>query len=233
VSATLTDPYGIPVTLFTQPRPAGANVYTFDPRDLASGAYTITLEATAAGGRGTTASIPLAVNLLVAGLAASADVFSPNGDGRLDTLALRFELAAPTSVKLRVLKDGKWITTLFEGSLPAGPQVIPWDGRKRIGRLVDGTYEAELAISGFVQRAPFRSDSTAPRLRVQRLRPARLWVSEPADVVLTVDGNRRRVRRDRAGAFAVPGPRPRRVLRAAARDAAGNASEPLVEKRYR
>jgi hypothetical protein len=234
VDGTLSDASGIPVTaLFTEPRPAGANVYTFDPRDLPSGAYAIMLTATAADGRVTTASIPVAVNLLVAGLAASADVFSPNGDGRLDTLALRFELAAPTSVKLRVLKDGKWITTLFEGALPAGSQVIPWNGRKRIGRLVDGTYEAELAISGFVQRALFRSDSTPPRLRVQRLRPARLWVSEPADVVLTVDGNRRRVRRDRAGAFAVPGPRPRRVLRAAALDDAGNASKALVEKRYR
>jgi hypothetical protein len=68
---------------------------------------------------------------------------------------------------------------------------------------------------------------------VLRLRPARLWVSEPADVVLTVDGNRRRLRRDRSGAFAVPGPRPRRVLRAVATDAAGNVSKPLVEKRYR
>jgi hypothetical protein len=233
VSATLADANGLWVkTLFTEARPAGPNAYTFDPRELASGAYMVTLSATAADGRGTTASIPLAVNLLGSGLAA-AEVFSPNGDGRLDTLALRFELAAPTSVRLRVLKDGKWIATVFEGALPAGLQTIPWDGSKRVGRLLDGAYEAELVLAGFVQRALFRADSTPPRLRLQRLRPARLWVSEPADVVLTVDGKRRLVRRDRAGAFVVPGPRPRRILRAAARDAAGNASQPLVEKRYR
>jgi hypothetical protein len=234
VTATLTDAFGISVrTLFTESRPAGGNIYTFDPRDLPSGTYTLALTATAADGRVTSASIPVAVNLLVAGLAASAEVFSPNRDGRLDTLELRFELAAPAAAIVRVLKDGKWIATVFDGALTVGPQVIPWDGRKRIGRLLDGTYEAELSISGFAQRIPFRSDSTRPRLRVLRLRPARLWVSEPAEVFLTVDGNRRRVRRERAGGFALPGPRPRRVLRVVARDAAGNTSKPLVEKRYR
>jgi hypothetical protein len=234
VDATLADASGLWVTeLFSEPRPAGVNVYTFDPRDLPSGAYAITLAATAADGRVTTVSIPVAVNLLVAGLSASAEVFSPNGDGRLDTLGLAFELGAPANALVRVLKDGKWIATVFNGALPAGRQLISWDGRKRIGRLLDGTYEAELSISGFVQRAAFRADSTSPRLRLRRLRPARLWVSEPAEVVVTVDGNRRRVRRDRAGSFVVPGPRPRRVLRAVARDAAGNASKALVEKRYR
>jgi hypothetical protein len=234
VSGTVLDAAGVPVTtLFTEPRPAGPNAYVFDPRTLPSGAYTISLAATDSAGRVVSASVPVSVNLLVAGLTASGELFSPNGDGRLDTLELRFELAVPAAVKLRVLKDSKWIATVFEGPVAAGPQAIPWDGRKRIGRLLDGSYEAELSISGFAQRVPFRSDVTRPRLRVLRLRPARLWVSEPADVVLTVDGNRRRVRRDRPGAFAVPGPRPRRVVRAVARDAAGNASKPLVEKRYR
>jgi hypothetical protein len=58
-------------------------------------------------------------------------------------------------------------------------------------------------------------------------------VSEPAEIFLTVDGNRRRLRRERGGAFVVPGRRPRNVLRAAARDAAGNTSAALIEKRYR
>jgi N-acetylmuramoyl-L-alanine amidase-like protein/flagellar hook capping protein FlgD len=234
VTATVTDANGLFVTnLFTEARPAGLNTYVFDPRMLPDGAYTITLSASDSSGRAMTASIPVSVNLIVAALTAGAEVFSPNGDGRLDTLELRFELAAPGSVRLRVLKDGKWIATVFEGPLASGPQAIAWDGRKRIGRLLDGSYEAELSIYGYSQRVPFRSDSTRPRLRVLRLRPLRLWLSEPAEVVLTIDGNRRRVRRDRAGAFAVLGRRPHRVLHALARDAAGNASKPLVEKRYR
>jgi hypothetical protein len=134
-------------------------------------------------------------------------------------------------VKVRVLKDGRWIATVLEASLLPGPQVVSWDGRKRLGRLVDGTYEAELSIAGFTQRVAFRSDTTRPRVRLLRLRPTRLWVSEPAEVVVTVDGNRRRLRRDRAGAFAVPGRSARRVLRVTARDAAGNFSKPLVERR--
>ena len=234
VTATVLDATGVVVTtLFTEPRPSGPNSYVLDPRTLPTGAYTVVLSATDSTGRATTTSVGVSVNLVVAGLAASRTVFSPNGDGRLDTLELRFELAAAAAVKLRVLKERKWIATVLEGTVAAGPQAIAWDGRKRIGRLLDGSYEAELWISGFAQRVPFRSDATRPRVRVVRLRPARLWVSEPADIVLTVDGNRRRVRRDRAGAFAVPGPRPRRVLRAIATDRAANASKPLVEKRYR
>jgi N-acetylmuramoyl-L-alanine amidase len=232
VTATLSDPAGAPVTtLFSELRPAGVNNYFFDPRNLVSGVYTVTLSATGADRRVTTAAIPVAVNVLTAGLTAGAEVFSPNADGRLDSLELRFELAAPADVKVRVLKDGRWIATVMEGSLPAGPQVVAWDGRKRLGRLLDGSYEAELSIAGFTQRVTFRSDTTRPRLRLLRFRPTRLWVSEPADLFLTVDGNRRRVRRNRAGSFAVPGRSVRRVLRVAARDVAGNVSKPLVSRR--
>jgi hypothetical protein len=234
VTATLSDAAELSVmTLFSEVRPPGVNDYFFDPRDLASGVYTITLSATGADGRLTTATIPLAVNILTAGLTAGAEVFSPNGDGRLDRLELRFGLAAPTDVRVRVLKDGRWIATVMEGPLLPGPQVVAWDGRKRLGRLVDGSYEAELSIAGFTQRVGFRSDVTPPRLRVLRVRPLRLSVSEPSEVLLTVDGNRRRIRRERAGAFAVPGGSPRRVLRVTARDGAGNTSKPLVQRRAR
>jgi hypothetical protein len=232
VTATLTDPTGVSMTrLFSEFRPAGVNNYFFDPRDLVSGVYTITLSATGADRRVTTARIPVAVNVLAAGLTAGAEVFSPNADGRLDTLDLRFELVAAADVKVRVLKDGRWIATIVEGPLFPGAQVVAWDGRKRIGRLLDGSYEAELSIAGFTQRVVFRSDTTPPRLRLLRFRPTRLWVSEPAELILTVDGNRRRIRRERAGTFALPGRSARRHLRITARDEAGNASKPLIRRR--
>jgi hypothetical protein len=234
VTGTLTDATGAFVkTLFTEPRRAGVNTFVFDPRDLPSGAYTISLSASSAEGRVGVASIPLAINLLASDLTASSAVFSPNGDGRLDTIEFRFGLTAAAQSKLRVLKEGRYVTTVFDGILAGGPQLVAWDGRKRIGRLLDGRYEAELSVGGFVKRVVFASDSTAPRLRLRRLRPVRLWVSEPAEVVLTVDGRRRMISRTRAGAFPVPGRRPRRVLRAVARDPAGNLSRPLVETRYR
>jgi hypothetical protein len=234
VTATLTDPTGLSVsTLFSEPRPAGVNTYFFDPRDLVSGVYTITLATTGADRRVTTATIPVAVNVLTAGLTASTEVFSPNADGRLDTLELRFALGAPADVRVRVLQGGRWIATVLDASLVPGPHAVTWDGRKRLGRLVDGSYEAELSIAGFTQRVAIRSDTTPPRLRLLRLRPTRLWVSEPAELFLMVDGNRRRVRRDRAGTFAPPGRSVRRVLRVTARDEAGNVSKPLVGRRRR
>jgi hypothetical protein len=234
VTATVADAAGAQVTtLFTEARPAGPNTFTFDPRNFVSGTYTIALTVAAADGRVTTVSIPVAVNSPAAGFAATSKLFSPNGDGRLDMLEFRFELAEPAEVKLRVLKDGAFVAAVFQGQLGAGPQALTWDGRKRIGRLLDGRYEAELSLGGFTQRVPFQSDSTSPRLRVLRLRPPRLWVSEPAVVVITIDGRRLTLKRARAGAFAVPGPRPRRVLRAVAYDAAGNVSKTLVETRYR
>jgi hypothetical protein len=215
----------------TEPRPAGQNIYVFVPQNLAGGTYVIVLTAVALDGRAQTATVPVSVNPIISGFASSGALFSPNGDGRLDTLEFRFGLVSSAQVKLRVLSRGLWVATVFAGALEAGPQALSWDGRKRLGRLLDGRYEAELTAPGFLQRFPFASDTRAPRLRLLRLRPARLWVSEPADVVLTVDGRRRTVRRDRAGGFAVPGRPPRRVLRAVARDAAANVGRPLVARR--
>jgi hypothetical protein len=232
VTATLTATGGVVVsTLMTELRPAGQNTFPFVPQNLASGTYAIVLTAVALDGRTRTAAVPVSVNPIVSGFASSGVLFSPNGDGRLDTLEFRFGLASPAQVKLRVLSRGLWVATVFAGALQAGPQVLTWDGRKQIGRLLDGRYEAELTAPGFVQRFPFASDTRAPSLRLLRLRPARLWVSEPAEVVLTVDGRRRTVRRDRPGGFAVPGRPARRVLRAVARDAAGNVGRPLVAGR--
>jgi hypothetical protein len=231
VTATLTAPGGVVVsTLMTEPRPAGPNSFTFVPQNLATGSYAIVLTATAADGRVTTASVPVSVGPLVSRFAASAALFSPNGDGRLDRLEFRFGLAAPADVQLRVLRGGFWVATVFAGALQPGPQVLSWDGRKRLGRLLDGRYEAELTAPGFVRRLPFTTDTRAPRLRLLRLRPLRLSVNEAAEVVLTVDGRRRTLRR-RSGGFAVPGRPPRRLLRAVARDAAGNVGRPLVLKR--
>jgi hypothetical protein len=235
VTATLTAVGGVVVsTLLTESRPAGPNSFTFAPQNLAAGAYSIVLTATAFDGRVTSTSVPVSVSPLVSpvsGFAASGAVFSPNGDGRFDRLEFRFGLAARAEVKLRVLKGGFWVATVFAGPLEPGPQVLSWDGRKRLGRLLDGRYEAELTAAGFARRLPFASDTRAPRLRVLGVRPLRLSVSEAAEVVVTVDGERRTVRRQRSGRFAVPGRSPRRLLRAVARDLAGNVGRPLVVRR--
>src|SRR4029079_6372525 len=66
--------------------------------------------------------------------------FTPNGDGRGDTLTISVPLAAPASLTVRILRDGTWIATPLGGSFDAGTQTATWDGTKRLGRARDGAY---------------------------------------------------------------------------------------------
>ena len=76
------------------------------------------------------------------------------------------------------------------------------------------------------QTAPFRVDTTAPRLRALSLARLRFTLSEPARVTLTING-RRIVLQAKRGTFHVPfRGTPRRVT-AVALDAAGNRSATL------
>jgi len=232
VTATLLDSAGSTrAALFAEARPAGPQSFTFTGDGLTAGAYTVALTAITPMGRVATASVALLVNRTLSAFAASSEAFSPNGDGRLDTLGFTFMLAGPAEVRLRILRDEGWIATPFAGPLPPGPQTFAWDGAKRLGRLLDGDYEAELTVSdeaGAVsQRVPFRSDTTAPQLTLLGRSPLRLQVGEPAEVTAVVNGVTQVLIRPQAGPFTA-GPRtPLRTLSAVARDPAGNASATL------
>jgi hypothetical protein len=130
-----------------------------------------------------------------------------------------------------MLRGGRWVTTPFTGPLAPGPQRLTWDGSKRVGKALQGGYEAEITVTdanGAVsQRVPFALDTKAPVLRFVSLRPLVLDVSEPAEIVLRVNGARRVVKRTKAGRFAVGLPFRARVVRATAWDPAGNRSRPL------
>ena len=71
-------------------------------------------------------------------------MLTPNGDGKGDRLAITFQLAAPATVRLRVLRDGKWVATPFTGPLQPGPQTLTWDGARLVGRTLDGAYTANV-----------------------------------------------------------------------------------------
>jgi uncharacterized protein with LGFP repeats len=233
VTAVLLDPAGTQLsTLFSEPRPAGDQSFVFQPQALADGTYRIQLTAVGTRGKTVTAAVDVLVNRVLSGLAASRQAFSPNGDGRLDTIDFRFTLASPAHAQLRILRDGGWVATPFVGDLAPGPQVLAWDGKKRLGRPLDGTYAAELTVSdvvgSIVQSIPFVVDSTAPKLRLLSTRPLRLQIGEAGSIVVVADGKRRVVKAAGPGAYAVPGvSRPRRV-RAVAWDAAGNSGPPLL-----
>jgi len=232
VTARLFDVGGtVLTTLFAEPRAAGSQSFTFTADGVADGTYRIVLTAVSSTGRQVSASVFVLVNRSLSGYVVERPVFSPNADGRLDTLAFSFTLAAPAEVKLRILNGEGWVATPFSGSLAPGSQRVMWDGRKRIGRVLDGRYVAELTVTDVVgtvsQRLGFAADTTRPSLRLVSLRPLRLWLSEPAEIVLVTDGRRQAVRRARAGTFTVPLAGTPRRLRVVAWDAGGNTSRPL------
>ena len=69
-----------------------------------------------------------------------------------DRLAIAFSLARPVRVTLAIYGlDGRRVRTLADGSLPAGPHALSWDGRDDRGRPVaSGVYFCRLAAGGDV-----------------------------------------------------------------------------------
>ncbi len=228
VTATLVAPGGIVLTtLFSEPQLAGLNRFTFVPEFVADGAYRIVLQAVTPAGRKATAGVSVLISRTLSSFSAAPRVFSPNGDGRRDRVALGLELAMPATIELRVLRGSTAAATLLAATLPPGPAAVEWDGRTGGSRARDGAYTAELRLpGGIAARLPLRLDTHAPRLRLLSRRPLRLWLSETARVVAVADG-RRLTFEARPGRVALSLARTPRRLRAVAYDEAGNASRPL------
>ncbi len=232
VSAALLDAAGavlaelVPATRQT----AGTHTFTFDGLGLPDGVYRIALTAIDPRGAVVTAELEIVLTRTLGSPSLSPAVFSPNGDGKADELSVRFVLAAPATVRLRVLRDGKWVATLANSVFPAGKQTVVWDGTKRVGVAPDGEYTAVIDATDAVGTAtvalPFLRDANAPRLRLAT-RPARLWVSEAATVTVRVNGSARRLTVAAPGYLTIGGVRRVRSLVAVARDTAGNRSTAL------
>jgi len=94
--------------------------------------------------------------------------FSPNGDGRRDTIAMTWTNAtALTKLELRILRpDGSVVGTRPLTTLSAGPQRLDWDGTAAGGTLPDGTYMLALAgtAGGVEVAAPSRLPTTAEQI---------------------------------------------------------------------
>ncbi|HVM16115.1 MAG TPA: N-acetylmuramoyl-L-alanine amidase [Gaiellaceae bacterium] len=238
VTATLVRPDGtIAATLFSEARPAGPNSFALSAESVPDGTYTIVLRAVNGGGREIVAQVPLLVSRTLAAVSVAPTAFSPNGDKRRDVLRVRFSLTAPAVVRVRILTtEGKLVATpLRPTPLDPGIHMPAWDGSKRVGRLLDGEYRAEVtaidAVGAVSQALPLVSDTRAPVVRFVSLRPLRLWVSEPAEVVVVVGGRRTVVKRAAAGTFAVPGAAAPGAVVARAWDPAANVSRPVRARR--
>jgi hypothetical protein len=232
VTATLVDPAGATVaTLFSEPRAPGEQSFTFTAENVPDGSYTLVISAAGVNGRTVTARVGVLVSRTLSAFRASRLAISPNGDGRADALSFTFALAQPATVRLRILRDDKWIATpTLPTLLGPGPQALSWDGKKRIGRPPDGLYRAELTVTDAVgpvtQATVFAVDTKAPTLTLLSRSPRlRIRLSEAAEVVVVADGVRTVVRKKGPGVVVLP--RAARKVRAVAYDPAGNKSRAL------
>jgi hypothetical protein len=227
VTATLLDAAGVQLATLGTPGKlaAGEHSFTFDGLGQPDGIYTIVVTAVDAVGVSVSSQLTIAVTRTLAVAALQPAVLTPNGDGNGDALTVTFQLAAPATVRLRVLREGKWVATPYTGSLPAGPQSLGWNGAKRAGKTLDGAYTAVLDATDAVGTAtvslPFVLDAHPPVIKLAS-RPLRLWVSEAATVTAKVNGSLRRLRATGPGYLPLTGIRKVKTLVVVARDPAGN-----------
>jgi flagellar hook assembly protein FlgD len=213
---------------------AGAHSVTIDGAALADGAYSVLVRAHTATSAEVVASLPLTVSRTLGLVSTSSEVFSPNGDGRLDRLDVRFALTAAATVSVKILREGKWVASpLVAVSLPEGEQRITWDGGRSHGRLRDGSFTAVVEVTDWVGTVsygvPFAADTAAPRITLLPGRRLRVSVSEPAVLRIWINGQFLRRAVKRPGIVLVRWPEPLRRARVVAWDAAGNRS-PLATR---
>jgi N-acetylmuramoyl-L-alanine amidase len=222
VTAMLQSEQGLDIApLFSGSRPAGPHTFTWDGAGYPDGRYRIALTARGAGGRTVTGAANVSISRTLAGFGVAPAAISPNGDGRLDTTTVSFRLAVPALARVVVRQGVAELATVFDGSLPAGPQAFIWPGGIR-----DGDYEVALthtdATGPFTQALPVRVDRVAPRLTRVTKRPLRVSLSERARVTFVADDVATTIFRRKAGVFRVNlAPRAKRLV-AFAQDAAGN-----------
>jgi len=227
VTATLLDAAGAQLAVIGPPArlAAGSHSLVFDGLGQPDGVYTVVLSAVDSAGVSTAAQVEIAISRTLGSVALTPAVLTPNADGIDDELAVTFQLAAPATVRLRVLRDGKWVATPYTGQLSAGRQSIGWNGARRVGTTPDGSYVAVLdatdAVATSTVSLPFLLDAHAPVIRLYA-KPARIWVSEAAAVTVRVNGSLRRLQARGPGYLVLGGIRKVRSIVVVARDPAGN-----------
>ncbi len=231
VSALVLDATGVEVAELAAPawRRAGEHTIAFDGLGLPDGLYEVRLLARATGGREATRSVTVAVSRTLGGVELRNAVVTPNGDGRSDRLGIRLVLNGPATVRVRVLREGRWVATPFTGVLAAGRRYLEWDATRQAGSLREGAFTAVVEATDAVATSrvalPFVADWTPPRIAVVSSVPPRIRVSEAARLDVRLNGIRRRLDVKAAGVVTLPGASRIRTLVVIARDASGNVGE--------
>jgi hypothetical protein len=214
---------------------AGRHASTVAADALADGTYSVVVTARTAAGASVQKLVPLDVNRTLGLVAVAPRAFSPNGDGRKDTLRIAYTLTAPALVRIRIERDGRWVASPLIGTFVPATLDFLWNGQRASGQLHDGEYEAVVEAEGGVgtisYAVPFVSDTVAPVVRVLPGKGLQVQVSEPSTLTFVIDGSSLRREVKKAGTVHVAWPGPARRVRVVAWDAAGNASAPAVRVR--
>jgi hypothetical protein len=214
---------------------AGEHALELDGDALPDGTYTVVVTAGTASGVSVQKLIPLSVNRTLGLVSVAPLAFSPNDDGRKDRLTLTFALTAPADVRIRIVREGRWVASPLLASYLPGTQRFVWNGARGAGLLRDGEYtavvEATAEVGAISFGAPFLADSTPPRIRILPDEGLKVSVSEPSVLTLLIDGQAVRREVKRAGVVRIPWAGPATRVRVVAWDAAGNSSGPVVRIR--
>jgi flagellar hook assembly protein FlgD len=223
--------------------PAGTTTLAWGGRDedgalVPDGRYSVRVSATSPG-QTTSARAAMVVDRTLGHLAVAPTPFSPNGDGRLESMTTGFELTRAADVRVDVMRGDARIATLAAKTLAAGPYSFSWKGRDRDGeRVADGRYwirvRATSALGTRGLRENVRVDTTRPVVRIvsavaRRRTKVTLWLSEAARLRIwfgpvTWRGGEVIVRERSAGTSTVYRPTVYGGVRVAGWDAAGNRS---------
>ena len=238
VTVAVVDPGGVTVAtpvdrVWTS---GGEHTVAIDGTALPDGVYTVVVTARDPAGIEVQMEVPLTVSRTLGLAAATPALFSPNGDGRNDALELGFSLTVAADVRIRIVREGRWVASPLFAHYEPGAHRFIWNGARAAGRLRDGDYsavvEATDSLVGVVRvEVPFASDTIAPRVEFVPSRFIRLEVSEPGRLLLRIDGARLEREVKKAGVVRVRWEGAARRVRVVAEDAAGNRSKPLLRVR--
>ena len=247
VEARLETLEGAPVTTLVANRSLapGARMVAWKGKDASGakvpdGRYALVVQAES-GLESVTRTATVRVDRTLAHLSAAPTPFSPNGDGRVDTLAVGFELKRAASVDARVMAGTRRVATLRSGSLSLGKKSLAWDGKEENGSVAaDRTYtvivEATTASLGMRRLTKqVVLDTTKPVMRILRARRVkggtsiRLSLSENVNAAFRLGGQT--VRRPLAkGTRTIVLPIRTKALTVYSFDLAGNGGKPASKR---
>ena len=166
--------------------------------------------------------------------AVAPSLFSPNGDGRRETVSIGFTLSRQAQVARRHLRGLPAVATAFAGTVAAGRKTVTWNG----GDVADGRLRvivpATTSLGTRKQERPLVLDTTRPRVTVLVARRerrgtfVRLQVSERANLAVRLGHQLvRRSRVDPAWSSSGAGSELTRVT-VYSTDLAGNSGRPAT-----